>query len=70
MFIGIMILREVMDEFIPNHHKKKINIVDLFLFSTDLESIGKWYRQLMGESIGKEFDRDKKQVFQGITPTV
>ena len=52
------------------HHKKKKSIVDLFLFSTDLESIGKWYRQLMGESIGKEFDRDNKQVFQGITPTV
>ena len=52
------------------HNKNKINIVDLFLFSTDLESIGKWYRQLMGESIGKEFDKEKKQVFKGITPTV
>ena len=52
------------------HHKKGINIHDLFLFSTDLESIGKWYRQLMGESIGKQYARDGSQVFIGITPTV
>jgi glucose-6-phosphate isomerase len=32
------------------------------LFSTDLESLGKWYRQLMAESIGK------KGI--GLTPTV
>jgi glucose-6-phosphate isomerase len=52
-----------------NHNKGK-TINDMFLFSTDLESIGKWYRQLMGESIGKEHDKDNKQVFNGITPTV
>ena len=46
------------------------NILDLFLFCSDLESIGKWYRQLMGESIGKEFDVDNNRVFEGITPTV
>lgn len=42
--------------------KKGKNIHDLFLFSTDLESLGKWYRQLMGESLGKKN--------AGITPTV
>jgi len=52
------------------HHKKGKNIHDLFLFSTDLESVGKWYRQLMGESIGKEFNKEKERVFEGITPTV
>lgn len=52
------------------HAKQKKNIHDLFLFSTDLESIGKWYRQLMGESIGKEYNIEYKQVFNGITPTV
>jgi glucose-6-phosphate isomerase len=47
------------------------NIADLFLFSTDLESCGKWYRQLLGESIGKEWNRNHtKQVHVGITPTV
>jgi glucose-6-phosphate isomerase len=46
-------------------------IADNFYFKTDLESIGKWYRQLMGESIGKEWDREHaKQVHMGITPTV
>ncbi len=49
-------------------HGRVIN--DLFLFSNALESVGKWYRQLMGESIGKEFDRAQKKVNCGITPTV
>ena len=52
------------------YSKKGKNMHDLFLFSTDLESVGKWYRQLMGESIGKEYDREQNQVFNGITPTV
>ena len=52
------------------HRKKGKNIHDLFLFGNDLESVGKWYRQLMGESIGKEFNKGKKRVFEGITPTV
>ncbi|MBA7501159.1 Glucose-6-phosphate isomerase [subsurface metagenome] len=52
------------------HHKEGKNISDLFLFSNDLEPMGKWYRQLMGESIGKEFDKYGKKVFSGITPTV
>ena len=51
------------------YREKNYNIHDLFLFSKDLESIGKWYRQLMGESIGKEFDISQKQVFVGVTPT-
>lgn len=55
---------------IYQHKQMGKNIHDLFLFSSDLESMGKWYRQLMGESIGKEFDNKKKRVFEGITPTV
>lgn len=43
--------------------KKGRTINDNFIFSKDLESVGKWYRQLMGESIGKRKDL-------GITPTV
>lgn len=45
-------------------------IHDTFLFSVAFESIGKWYRQLMGESIGKEFNRSGERVYMGITPTV
>ncbi len=53
-----------------SQYKKGKNIHDLFLFSTDLESLGKWFRQLLGESIGKEYNRQGKQVFIGITPTI
>jgi len=45
-------------------------ISDMFLFAPSLESLGKWYRQLLAESIGKEFDRDGKVVHCGIMPTV
>ncbi|PIZ64674.1 hypothetical protein COY14_04160 [Candidatus Roizmanbacteria bacterium CG_4_10_14_0_2_um_filter_36_9] len=46
--------------FTQSQQGKSIN--DNFIFAPELESLGKWYRQLMGESIGK----DNK----GITPTV
>jgi glucose-6-phosphate isomerase len=39
------------------------NIHDMFVFGSELTSLGLWYRQLVGESLGK----DKKI---GITPTV
>jgi len=44
-----------------DNYKKRRRISDTFLFGNDLESVGKWYRQLMGESLGKEG--------KGITPT-
>ncbi len=44
-----------------NYTKGKL-INDSFFFNPELESLGKWYRQLMGESIGKNG--------KGITPTV
>jgi glucose-6-phosphate isomerase len=44
-----------------NYVKGKL-INDNFIFHPELESLGKWYRQLMAESIGKEG--------KGITPTV
>lgn len=49
------------------HAKKGNTINDNFFFHPELESLGKWYRQLLGESIGKE-SRDGSRV--GITPTV
>ncbi len=55
---------------IYQHKLNGISIHDLFLFSSDLESIGKWYRQLMAESLGKEFNKEKKRVFEGITPII
>ena len=47
---------------------KTIN--DNFFFRPELESVGKWYRQLMGESVGKERSIDGEIVHTGITPTV
>jgi len=52
------------------HSKNGININNSFFFNPELESCGKWYRQLMGESIGKEKDIDGKVVRTGITPMV
>ena len=45
-----------------HHYKNGIRINDNFFFSPALESLGKWYRQLMGESVGKDG--------KGMTPTV
>jgi len=52
------------------HYRKGMNVSNLFLFSNDLEMVGKWYRQLMGESIGKDHTRSGKKSLTGITPTV
>lgn len=55
---------------IYNNNKTGKIIFNTFLFINQLESIGKWYRQLMGESIAKEFDLKGKKVNTGITPSV
>lgn len=54
--------------YLENLKGKVIN--DNFFFHPELESIGKWYRQLMGESIGKEENLEGLKVNAGITPTV
>jgi glucose-6-phosphate isomerase len=51
-------------------YQNKKNIYDCFLFSNELEGLGKWYKQLIGESIGKEFNKFGNKVNIGITPTV
>jgi len=52
------------------HYQAGRMIHDTFVFCVDGESLGKWYRQLVGESLGKAFDREGKLVHVGITPTV
>ena len=52
------------------HYESGKNISDLFLFANDLESLGKWCRQLMAESLGKEFNKKGETVNIGITPVV
>ncbi len=52
-------------------NKKGCNINDNFLFSSYLEGFGKWYRQLISESIGKTWNKKHtKKIHVGITPTV
>lgn len=52
------------------YYNKGVAIHDLFLFSVDLAAIGAWYRQLMGESLGKGCLEDGLFMRKGITPTV
>ncbi|MFC1845573.1 hypothetical protein ACFLX2_00420 [Candidatus Dependentiae bacterium] len=49
--------------------KKGSTIHDTFIFSRQMRAVGDWYRQLVGESLGKRTDRDGKVVYAGITPT-
>jgi len=51
-------------------HEQGCVINDNFFFHPELESLGKWYRQLMGESIGKEQSLSGETVHAGLTPTV
>ncbi len=52
------------------HYCNGIAIHDVFLFSVALEGIGKWYRQLIGESLGKEQTKSGEIKPTGILPTV
>lgn len=42
----------------------------LFVFHPELESLGKWYRQLIGESVGKEKDVKGNTVHVGLLPDI
>ena len=52
------------------HYQHKRTIHDMFVFSPLLQEIGNWYRQLIGESIGKAQDVNGRPLHVGITPTV
>jgi glucose-6-phosphate isomerase len=49
------------------YYEKGMHIHNTFVFDGRLESIGRWYRQLLGESIGKE---RPDGTLVGITPVV
>ncbi len=51
------------------YYQQGVRINDLFVFGQSLAGIGRWYRQLVGESLGKTITRDGKKVEIGITPT-
>jgi glucose-6-phosphate isomerase len=51
-------------------HKNGASILNFFFFNPELESLGKWARQLYAESLGKEKDRGGRVIRAGITPIV
>lgn len=51
-------------------HDRGVRIFDLFLFHPELESLGKWYRQLFAESIGKEATTDGEIATHRMVPSV
>ena len=54
-----------------NHYMGKgFRHYNFFAFEKRLEKMGGWYRQLTAESLGKEFDNDKKPVTKGFVPTI
>ncbi len=52
------------------HSKHGINISNSFFFDPNLNAVGLWYRQLMGESLGKKKNKEGRIVNSGITPIV
>jgi glucose-6-phosphate isomerase len=53
--------------FLAYHYTHGFAIHNSFLFSVDMATMGAWYRQLLGESIGKQTATGERV---GITPTV
>lgn len=52
------------------YYQKGITVHNNFYFASELESLGKWARQLTGESLGKEFDTKGETIHSGVTPIV
>lgn len=52
------------------HNRAGKHIHSNFIFHPELELVGKWYRQLMSESIGKRNNTKGDVVFAGMTPEI
>lgn len=52
------------------YYQNKYQHYNFFAFETRLEKLGRWYRQLFAESLGKEFDLNNKLVTNTIIPTI
>jgi glucose-6-phosphate isomerase len=50
--------------------RKKLSICNSFFFNSELESIGKWWRQLFAESLGKRYSLGGNSISSGMTPVV
>lgn len=56
--------------FFQYEFKKKLNVNTsvLFSYSDGLYYVSEWYKQLLAESIGKKYSRDKRAVYEGLLP--
>lgn len=52
------------------YHQLKYQHYNFFAFEPRLEKLGRWYRQLFAESLGKETDRVGKAVKSAMVPTI
>jgi len=52
------------------YHQLKYSHYNFFAFETRLEKLGRWYRQLFAESLGKEKDLTGKEVKHAMVPVI
>lgn len=52
------------------YYQNKYQHYNFFAFEPRLEKLGRWYRQLFAESLGKEFDLDNKLVTNTMIPAI
>ncbi len=52
------------------HYKENKIALNHFFFSKRFENLGKWERQLIGESLGKEYNLNSKKINCGIIPLI
>lgn len=55
---------------VNDYHQQHYTVYDTFCFAPELETLGKWGRQLVGESIGKPRTVGDKTEYVGMVPTV
>jgi glucose-6-phosphate isomerase len=55
---------------IATYYQLKYPHYNFFAFEPRLEKLGRWYRQLFAESLGKEVDKDGKPVKHAMVPTI
>ncbi len=53
-----------------HYHKLKYHHLNFYAFDTRLSGLGRWYRQLMAESLGKETTKDGKKQSEALLPTI
>lgn len=55
---------------VAGYHEQGYTVYDTFCFAPELETLGKWGRQLLGESLGKPREEKGEVQHVGLVPTV